>query len=118
VRLLGTGEPVCFTPQNIAEFWNVATRPGGSNGLGFSVGLVLRELEKIERVLTLLPDSPATYEEWKRLVLNHAVTGSKIHDAQLVAAMNVHGVARILTFNIDDFTRFGIEVLDPSSLGA
>jgi predicted nucleic acid-binding protein len=75
-RLLSAGEPVCFTPQNIAEFWNVATRPVGHNGLGFSVGLALHEVEKIERVLTLLSDSPATYEEWKRLVLRHAVMGS------------------------------------------
>jgi predicted nucleic acid-binding protein len=82
-RLLSAGEPVCFTPQNIAEFWNVATRPVGRNGLGFSVGLALREVEKIERILTLLPDSPVTYEEWKRLVLRHAVMGSKVHDARL-----------------------------------
>jgi predicted nucleic acid-binding protein len=25
--LLASGESVCFTPQNISEFWNVATRP-------------------------------------------------------------------------------------------
>jgi predicted nucleic acid-binding protein len=39
-----------------------------------------------------------------------------VHDARLVAAMNVHGVRRILTFNTDDFARYGIEVLHPSSL--
>jgi hypothetical protein len=36
----------------------------------------------------------------------------------LVAAMNVHGVGRILTFNVDDFARYGIEVLHPSSVSA
>ena len=53
-RLLATGEPVHFTLQNIAEFWNVVTRPVARNGLGFSVALALGEVEKIERVLTLL----------------------------------------------------------------
>ena len=79
---------------------------------------MLAEVEKIERILTLLPDSPATYPEWKRLVIKHSVQGTKVHDTRLVAAMNVHGVGRILTFNRDDFTRYGIEILDPSVIGA
>jgi predicted nucleic acid-binding protein len=115
-KLLAAGEPVYFTLQNISEFWNVATRPVANNGLGFSVALALRELEKIERFLTILPDSPAVYSEWKRLVLKHGVLGSKVHDARLVATMNVHGIRRILTFNTDDFARYDIEAVHPSSL--
>jgi len=114
--LLSAGEPVCFTPQNIAEFWNVATRPVENNGLGFPISLVLREVEKIERILTLLPDSPAAYSEWKRLVVKHSVLGAKVHDARLVAAMNVHHVGKLLTFNADDFIRYGLQILHPSSL--
>ena len=117
-RLLAANETVCFTPQNISEFWNVVTRPVAHNGLGFSVSLVAGEVEKIERILTLLRDSPATYTEWKRLVIKHSVVGVKVHDTRLVAAMNVHGVGRILTFNVDDFARYGIEVLHPSSVSA
>jgi len=114
--LLSSGEPVYFTLQNISEFWNVATRPIANNGFGFSVATALREVEKIERVLSLLPDSPAIYGEWKRLVVEHGVLGSKVHDTKLVAAMNVHGVRRILTFNTDDFARYEIEALNPASL--
>jgi predicted nucleic acid-binding protein len=115
-RLLAGGEPVYFTLQNISEFWNVVTRPVANNGLGFSTALALGEVEKIERVLSFLPDPPAIYGEWKRLVVQHEVQGAKVHDTRLVAAMNVHGVRRILTFNTDDFARYGIEVLHPSSL--
>jgi predicted nucleic acid-binding protein len=115
-RVLGTGEPVYFTFQNISEFWNVVTRPAANNGLGLTAGFALAEVEKIERILTLLPDAPAVYAEWKRLIVRHGVVGSKGHDARLVAAMNVHGVCRILTFNTDDFTRYGIEVLHPMSV--
>ena len=56
-KLLAANEPVYFTLQNMAEFWNVGTRPVANNGLGFSVALALGELEKIERFLTVLPDS-------------------------------------------------------------
>jgi predicted nucleic acid-binding protein len=115
-RLLGAGEPVYFTLQNISEFWSVVTRPVASNGLGFSVAVALAEVEKIERLLTFLPDAPAMYGEWKRLVVQHSVLGSKVHDARLVAAMNIHGVQRILTFDTSDFARYGIEVVHPSSL--
>lgn len=58
-RLIASGEPVHFTPQNIADFWNVVTRPVAANGLGFSAELARAEVEKIERALRLLPDLPA-----------------------------------------------------------
>jgi predicted nucleic acid-binding protein len=115
-RLLATGEQIYFTLQNISEFWNVMTRPVTDNGLGFSVAFALGEVGKIETVLTLLPDSPAAYEEWKRLVSIHAVSGAKVHDARLVAIMNVYGIRRILAFNTGDFARFEIEALHPSAV--
>jgi predicted nucleic acid-binding protein len=114
--LLDRAEPVHFTPQNVSEFWNVATRPCANNGLGLSVELVAREIEDIERVMTLLPDTPAIYVEWKRLVAAHEVRGVKVHDARLVAAMNAHGVRRILTFNVDDFTRFNVAAIHPADV--
>jgi hypothetical protein len=94
----------------------VATRPVTSNGMGFSVDFTRDEVGKIERVLTLLPDSAAMYAEWKRLVFGHNVLGSKVHDARLAAAMNVHGVRRILTFNTGDFIRYQVAVLHPSDV--
>src|SRR5260221_14534949 len=91
-RLLETGESVYVTLQNISEFWNVATRPITSNGLGFTIELVLNEINKIERYLAALPDSPAVYGEGKRIAVQHSVLGTKGDDAKLVAPMNVHGV--------------------------
>jgi predicted nucleic acid-binding protein len=114
-KLLASGEPVHFTLQNISEFWNVMTRPVEKNGLGFSTSVALREVDLIERLFTLLPDSPAIYAEWKRLVVLHEVAGSKVHDAKLVAAMMVHGVRRLLTFNTVDFARYDIEAIHPAA---
>ena len=115
-HLMSAGEPVHFTLQNIAEFWNVATRPAQHNGLGLPAPVVLTEVEKIEAAFELLPDTPALYAEWKALVLRHGVIGAKVHDARLVAAMNVHGVGRLLTFNSADFTRYPIEVVEPAAV--
>jgi len=112
-RFLGADEPVYFTLQNITEFWNVATRPIGNNGPGFSPAAPLAEVNQIERVLILLEDSPLVYREWKRLVVEHRITGVRVHDARLVAIMNVHRVRRILTFDRDDFSTFGVDVIYP-----
>lgn len=117
-KLLANGERVCFTAQNIAEFWNVATRPADKNGIGLPVAIAQGEVAKIERLLTLLPDSPLAYAEWKRLVTRHTVQGVQVHDARLVALTAVHGVRRILTFNAGDFARYDIEVLQPASIVA
>ena len=115
-RLIQAREPTHFALQNIAEFWNVATRPIASNGFGYSIASVLHEVQKIEGSLTLLADTAATYAEWRRLVVQHSVTGVQVHDARLVAIMNVHKIDQLLTFNVDDFTKYGIQVLTPAAI--
>jgi predicted nucleic acid-binding protein len=116
--LLAADEPVYFTLQNIVEFWNVATRPLENNGLGFTLEVTLTEVGTIERLLTRLPDVPASYAEWRRLVVQHNVRGVKVHDARIVAVMNIHGVGKILTFNTADFARFEVEAVHPASMVA
>jgi predicted nucleic acid-binding protein len=91
-KLLRQSESVFYCPQTIAEFWNVATRPVGANGLGFSSDEAWKEIESIERVLMLLPDGPGIYPEWKRLVTHHGVRGVQVFDARLAAVANVCGI--------------------------
>ena len=82
-KLLRQKDAVFFCSQNIAEFWNVATRPVGLNGLGFSQDEALQEVSSIEQSLTLLPDVPAIYTAWKRIVHNHKsrASGCMMHDS-------------------------------------
>lgn len=35
-RLISQGIEMCFTPQNLGEFWNASTRPLERNGFGLS----------------------------------------------------------------------------------
>ncbi len=118
-RLMKAGQTIYFCSQNIAEFWNVATRPADRNGLGFTPEEAWQEVRSIEGLLTLLPDSPGIYTAWKRLVNEHKVRGVNVYDARLVAVMRVYGVEQLLTFNVDDFRRYGnLNVVHPSSLQA
>ena len=112
--LLGHGEELYIAPQNLIEFWNVYTLPVERNGLGHTVTEASTEVNRLKELFPLLLDLPAIYEEWERLVIAHAVMGVNVHDARLVAAMLVHGLTHILTFNTPDFRRFSqITVVHP-----
>jgi predicted nucleic acid-binding protein len=112
--LLNRGARVCVLPQNLIEFWSVATRPVNVNGLGFPPAQAEAEVSRIEALLTVLPDSPAIYPEWRRLVVAHSVSGKQVHDARIVAAMNVYQITQLISFNLDDFKRYSsLALVDP-----
>jgi hypothetical protein len=107
------------TPQNFIEFWNACTRPTNRNGFGLTPTQTDQLLRIAERLFPLLPDSPATYLEWRRLVVNHSVSGVQVYDARLVAAMMIHHVTHILPLNTSDFDRYapeGIIAVDPATV--
>lgn len=92
--------------QNLIEFWAVATRPITANGLGLTVAQAEQELTKLRALFTILPDTADILPEWEQLVVTHQVLGKQAHDARLVAAMSVHNLTNLLTFNDGDFKRF------------
>lgn len=49
-RLLSQREDLVVSMQNIAEFWNVTTRPKQANGQGESIHVALRRVAAIERI--------------------------------------------------------------------
>lgn len=105
---------LCYTSQNVAEFWNACTRPADRNGYGLSPQETDRRAKFFEEKLRLLPDGLVVHDEWRRLLVAYGVSGVQVHDARLVAAMHVHGVKRVLTFNSKDFTRYtDIEAIHP-----
>ena len=115
--LLGSSEAVHIVPQNIAEFWNVCTRPQDKNGLGLTPAQTNDEVTRIEALFGLLLDKADIYQEWRQLVVAHSVSGVQVHDARLVAAMKVHGINGLVTFNDKDFRRYrGITVMTPAEI--
>ena len=88
------------------------------NGYGLSPQQTDRLAKTFEEKLRLLPDSLPIHEEWRRLLVMYGVSGVQVRDARLVAAMRVHGVKRILTFNDKDFARYAdVEAVHPRSVG-
>ena len=111
------GRELHIVPQNLVELWVVATRPADQNGLGLSPFATAAELKRIKGMFPLLPETPMLYQTWESLVIEHNVSGKPAHDARLVAAMKVHGLTAILTFDRTGFTRYpAIEVVHPKDV--
>lgn len=118
--LLANGDEVSVLPQNLYEFWAVATRPIERNGLGLTTIEAEAEIGRIESLLNLLQDVPDLYNQWRMLVVEHSVSGLPSHDARLVAGMLVFRITHLLTFNTADFARYQgvIKVVNPRDVPA
>ena len=116
-ELIQRGYESCIVPQCQYEFWVVATRPQNQNGLEFTAVQTEAELARLRASLVFLNDPPDLFAEWKQLVTSLAVMGKNAHDARFAAAMMLHGIHHLLTYNVRDFQRYpGIVPLSPSSV--
>ena len=115
--LLAQGETLCIVSQNLIEFWAVATRPASANGLNLTVAEAIAQLAELKTFFTFQPDTSAIFAEWEKLIVKYQVRGKQAHDTRLVAAMIVHQISYLLTFNTADFGRFAeISALDPREI--
>lgn len=115
-RLLAGGEGLFLAPQVLVEFWSVATRPVEVNGYGWPAENAEAKVTELLRQFPLLPETPAVFPEWLRLVSRHGILGRQVHDARLVALLNIHGVPHLLTFNVDDFRPYGTLAVSPEQV--
>ncbi len=113
--LLRQGNDCVITPQILVEFWVVATRPVEVNGLGWSVDQCQQEVRQFLEQFPLLEETPEIFSIWLRLVYRYEISGKKVHDARLAAAMLSKSIQHVLTFNVDDFAGIQeINALHPS----
>jgi hypothetical protein len=119
-RLRGEGVPLRTTFQNIAEFWNVSTRPfSARGGYGLASSVVEARLRFIERLFPVVSESLGSFRVWKDLVARHGLQGVSVHDARLVAIMLCEQHVQMLTLNAADFQRYsadGVRPLTPDDI--
>jgi predicted nucleic acid-binding protein len=101
------GHSLVTAPQNLAEFWNVCTRPASARGgYGLSLAETAQRFRLLERLFPVLSETPAAYPIWKQMLITHGVMGVQVHDARLAALMEAQGIGHLLTLNTADFSRF------------
>ncbi|MDQ3749016.1 MAG: type II toxin-antitoxin system VapC family toxin [Acidobacteriota bacterium] len=117
-KLRANNEIIYYTPQVLAEFWSVCTRPANvRGGLSLSIEQTERKANLIQKHFWLLPDNLAVFTEWRRLVSDYKIKGVQVHDAKLAASMIAHNIQYLITFNEKDFKRFPmITVVNPKDV--
>jgi predicted nucleic acid-binding protein len=112
-------EEIFTTSQNIAEFWNVSTRPATvRGGYGHPLAAVEARVRQLERIAYILPFTSRAYEVWRQLVVAHQVQGVAVHDARIVSVMIAENISHIVTLNAADFRRYQqITALLPQEVG-
>src|SRR5580698_3793576 len=104
--LFAQGYRLCVAKQRLIESWVVATHPRDANGFGYSAQFAAEGISTVKKLFYLLAETDDIYPAWEKLVLSNKVLGKNAYDARLVAAMQVHNISRILTFDTDDFKRY------------
>lgn len=123
LRLIGEAGPqgihLIASRQVLREYLVVATRPLEQNGLGLSSRFALDNVARISRHIALVEETKEVTGALQRLVDKHSLSGKRIHDANLVATMEIHGIGTLITENPRDFKAFdAIQIVDTAQAAA
>lgn len=102
---VGTGTTLWISRQVLREYLTTVTRPQV-----FSAPVTSREavtrVRYFQSHFRIAEDGPEVTERLLALVEQIPMGGKQIHDANIVATMQVHGIGYLLTHNTADFARF------------
>jgi predicted nucleic acid-binding protein len=107
------GVLLCVSGQVLRELLAVSTRPVAANGLGLSVADALDNVRSVSARVRVLEETRGVALRLLTVVSESGSSGKRVHDANIVATMQEHGVRKLITDNLDDFERYEqIEVVD------
>jgi predicted nucleic acid-binding protein len=102
--LQARGEDLVTSPQNVAEFWNVCTCPEAALASRCRKQIAASGSSSGSSGYFPIARPPTRFGgSWW---CNTGVQGVQVHDARLVAWMQVHGMTHLLTLNASDFSRY------------
>src|SRR5258706_11752266 len=85
--ILRRNDVLCYTSQNVGEFWNTCTRPLDRNGYALSPQETDRRAKNFEEKLPLLPHSLSVHEEWREILFTYGGSCGQVPDGQLAPPM-------------------------------
>ena len=108
------GVELYLSGQIVREFLAVCTRSATLNGLGLSTFLAVQNAEAILERCTMLEENRGVTVRLLRICATTQCKGKQLHDANVVATMQEHGLTRLVTDNLADFRRFSdLEAREP-----
>lgn len=64
---------LCYASLNLAEFWNVRTRPVDRNGYRLSPDETDHRARWFEERIRSLPETQSVHEEWRKLLVTYQI---------------------------------------------
>jgi predicted nucleic acid-binding protein len=108
------GVPLWISRQILREYLATLSRPQ-SFALPQPPIVLETQVRIFEAKFTIAEDGPAVTTSLLQLINQTPVGGRQIHDANIVATMQVHSIRNLLTYNVADFRRFAaiITIVSP-----
>jgi len=102
--------------QVLREYLVVATRPSAAGGLGMALGDAFSNIDQFASAVQVLPETLKTWDQLRVVLAKSALSGVRIHDANIAACALANGISTILTANVADFGQLPVATVDLASL--
>ena len=99
------GVELWISRQILREYLATLSRPQSFTA-PLAAAVLSADLIYFQSRFRIAEDGPAVTATLLQLITRTAVGGRQIHDANIVATMQVHGIRNLLTYNVSDFRRF------------
>jgi predicted nucleic acid-binding protein len=99
------GIDLIISSQVLREYLAAATRIS-IIGNGLPLPKILENVRIFRNEFIVVEDNPFVLDALIDIFQKVQVAGKQVHDANIVATMQVHGLKHLLTHNIADFSRF------------
>jgi predicted nucleic acid-binding protein len=109
IKYLGRSNELWISRQVLREFVATLTRPQGFADPR-PVTTIIERVRYFQAHFQVADEGPAVTERLLALVEVIPMGGKQVHDANIIAAMQVYAVPNLLTYNVVDFSRFSAYV--------
>ncbi len=99
------GYELWISRQVLKEYLSAMTRQSNLTGT-IPIASLVEDVRYFSRRFHLAEDGPSVTERLLNLIEQVTVGGRQVHDANIVATMQVYNIRQLLTHNTTDFTRF------------
>ena len=103
--LSAAGHALWVNRQILREYLAATSRPGTVTP-PLSMTALIADVRTFQARFFIAEDGPAVTVHLLSLLTSIPCGGKQIHDANIVATMLAHGIPRLLTHNVADFSRF------------
>ena len=98
--------PLWISRQVLREYAVIMSRPQ-TFAQPLSPATLIARIGYLQQHFRVADDTAAVTETLLTLLEKYPIGGKQVHDANIVATMQVQGIRHLLTHNAKDFARFG-----------